>query len=80
KVTDQSVEEVVDSFIDLAKNPFDAVKKLDDQLNFLSASQYAIIQLLQVQGRTLDAARVATEAYSYALDSRSTEMEKNLGV
>ncbi|MGC3519518.1 phage tail tape measure protein, partial [Pseudomonas aeruginosa] len=80
KVTDQSVEDVVDSFNDLAKNPVDAVKKLDDQLNFLTASQYANIQSLQEQGRTMDAARIATEAYANALASRSTEMEQNLGV
>ncbi len=80
KVTDQSVEDVVDSFNDLAKSPVDAVKKLDDQLNFLTASQYANIQSLQEQGRTMDAARLATEAYANALASRSTEMEQNLGV
>ncbi|MFH0080278.1 phage tail tape measure protein, partial [Pseudomonas aeruginosa] len=80
KVTDQSVEDVVESFNDLAKNPVDAVKKLDDQLNFLTASQYANIQSLQEQGRTMDAARLATEAYANALASRSTEMEQNLGV
>ncbi|MDG3878542.1 hypothetical protein L5B10_32085, partial [Pseudomonas aeruginosa] len=62
------------------KNPVDAVKKLDDQLNFLTASQYANIQSLQEQGRTMDAARLATEAYANALASRSTEMEQNLGV
>ncbi|EMN0248332.1 phage tail tape measure protein [Pseudomonas aeruginosa] len=80
KVTDQSVEDVVGSFNDLAKNPVDAVKKLDDQLNFLTASQYAKIQSLQEQGRTMDAARIATDAYANALASRSTEMEQNLGV
>ncbi|HGJ9230119.1 TPA: phage tail tape measure protein [Pseudomonas aeruginosa] len=80
KVTDQSVEDVVGSFNDLAKNPVDAVKKLDDQLNFLTASQYANIQSLQEQGRTMDAARLATEAYANALASRSTEMEQNLGI
>ncbi|MDH4705009.1 phage tail tape measure protein [Pseudomonas aeruginosa] len=80
KVTDQSVEDVVGSFNDLAKNPVDAVKKLDDQLNFLTASQYANIQSLQEQGRTMDAARIATDAYANALASRSTEMEQNLGV
>ncbi|MCW5243121.1 phage tail tape measure protein [Pseudomonas aeruginosa] len=80
KVTDQSVEDVVGSFNYLAKNPVDAVKKLDDQLNFLTASQYANIQSLQEQGRTMDAARIATDAYANALASRSTEMEQNLGV
>jgi predicted nucleic acid-binding Zn-ribbon protein len=64
KVTGQSIDEVAQNFNDLAKNPVQAVKKLDDQLHFLTAAQYANIQSLQEQGRTMDAARVATEAYA----------------
>jgi phage-related minor tail protein len=79
KVTGQSIDEVAQNFNDLAKNPVQAVKKLDDQLHFLTAAQYANIQSLQEQGRTMDAARVATEAYADALDGRSKEMERNLG-
>ncbi len=79
KMTGQSVTEVVESFNDLAKDPVASVKKLDDQLHFLTAAQYANIQSLQEQGRTMDAARVATEAYADALTSRSAEMEQNLG-
>ncbi|MDH1074599.1 phage tail tape measure protein [Pseudomonas nitroreducens] len=79
KMTGQATTEVVENFNDLAKNPVDAVKKLDDQLYFLTAAQYANIQSLQEQGRTMDAARVATEAYADALATRSAEMEQNLG-
>lgn len=79
KMTGQSITEVVESFNDLAKDPVAAVKKLDDQLHFLTAAQYANIQSLQEQGRTMDAARVATEAYANALATRSAEMEQNLG-
>jgi len=79
KMTGQSITEVVESFNDLAKDPVASVKKLDDQLHFLTAAQYANIQSLQEQGRTMDAARVATEAYADALASRSAEMEQNLG-
>ncbi|MBD9629744.1 phage tail length tape measure family protein [Pseudomonas sp. PDM19] len=79
KMTGQATTEVVQNFNDLAKDPVDAVKKLDDQLHFLTAAQYANIQSLQEQGRTMDAARVATEAYADALATRSAEMEQNLG-
>lgn len=79
KMTGQATTEVVENFNDLAKDPVDAVKKLDDQLHFLTAAQYANIQSLQEQGRTMDAARVATEAYADALATRSAEMEQNLG-
>ncbi len=79
KMTGQATTEVVENFNDLAKDPVDAVKKLDDQLHFLTVAQYANIQSLQEQGRTMDAARVATEAYADALATRSAEMEQNLG-
>lgn len=79
KMTGQSITEVVEGFNDLAKDPVAAVKKLDDQLHFLTAAQYANIQSLQEQGRTMDAARAATEAYADALATRSAEMEQNLG-
>lgn len=79
KMTGQATTEVVQNFNDLAKDPVDAVKKLDDQLHFLTAAQYANIQSLQEQGKTMDAARVATEAYADALATRSAEMEQNLG-
>lgn len=79
KMTGQATTEVVENFNDLAKDPVDAVKKLDDQLHFLTAAQYANIQSLQEQGKTMDAARVATEAYADALATRSAEMEQNLG-
>ncbi|MHB9798481.1 phage tail length tape measure family protein [Pseudomonas sp. MT3] len=79
KLTSQATTEVVQNFNDLANDPVGAVKKLDDQLHFLTAAQYANIQSLQEQGRTMDAARVATDAYADALDTRSAEMEKNLG-
>ncbi|WP_370599551.1 phage tail length tape measure family protein [Pseudomonas nitroreducens] len=79
KMTGKATTEVAENFNDLAKDPVDAVKKLDDQLHFLTAAQYANIQSLQEQGRTMDAARVATEAYADALATRSAEMEQNLG-
>ncbi|WP_423812816.1 phage tail tape measure C-terminal domain-containing protein [Pseudomonas putida] len=70
---------MVQSFNEIAKGPVDAVKKLDAELNFLTASQYANIISLEKQGKTIDAARAATDLYATALSTRSAEMESNLG-
>lgn len=79
KMTGQATTEVVDNFNDLAKDPVDAVKKLDDQLHFLTAAQYANIQSLQEQGKTMDAAAMAAGLYADAINSRADEMGRNLG-
>ncbi|MBC3496770.1 phage tail length tape measure family protein [Pseudomonas sp. SWRI100] len=79
KQTGEDVTKVVHSFNEIAKGPVEAVKKLDAELNFLTASQYANIISLEKQGKTIDAARAATDLYATALSTRSAEMESNLG-
>ncbi|MFV0894386.1 phage tail length tape measure family protein [Pseudomonas kurunegalensis] len=79
KQTGEDVTKVVQSFNEIAKGPVEAVKKLDAELNFLTASQYANIISLEKQGKTIDAARAATDLYATALSTRSAEMESNLG-
>lgn len=79
KQTGEDISKVVQSFNEIAKSPVEAVKKLDAELNFLTASQYANIVSLQEQGRTLEAARVATDLYADTLSNRASEMEGNLG-
>ncbi|MCQ1992471.1 phage tail length tape measure family protein [Pseudomonas sp. Eb3] len=79
KQTGEDVTKVVQSFNEIAKGPVEAVKKLDAELNFLTASQYANIISLDKQGKSIDAARAATDLYATALSTRSAEMESNLG-
>lgn len=79
KQTGADISDVVKTFNDIAKSPVEAVKKLDEELNFLTATQYANIAALQEQGKTIDAAKLATEAYASTLTSRASEMESNLG-
>lgn len=79
KQAGEDVTKVVQSFNEIAKGPVEAVKKLDAELNFLTASQYANIISLEKQGKTIDAARAATDLYATALSTRSAEMESNLG-
>jgi phage-related minor tail protein len=79
KQTGTDVSEVVKSFNDIAKSPVEAIKKLDAELNFLTASQYANIISLQEQGKTMEAAQIAADLYANAISSRAGEMKENLG-
>lgn len=79
KQTGRDISEVVQTFNEIGKNPVEAVKKLDGELNILTASQYANIQSLQEQGKTMDAAAVAAGIYAEAINSRAGEIERNLG-
>jgi lambda family phage tail tape measure protein len=79
KQTGRDVNEVVQSFNDIAKNPVEAIKKLDAELNILTASQYANIVSLQEQGDTMGAAAMAAGLYAEEINSRAGEIEQNLG-
>lgn len=79
KQTGRDVSEVVKSFNDIAKDPVASIKKLDGELNILTASQYANIVSLQEQGKTMEAARTAADIYSGTISSRAGQMEENLG-
>lgn len=79
KQTGRDVTEVVQSFNDIAKSPVEAIKKLDAELNILTASQYANIVSLQEQGDTMGAAKLAAGIYAEEISARSSEIEQNLG-
>ncbi|MBW9246940.1 phage tail length tape measure family protein [Pseudomonas paracarnis] len=79
KQTGRDVKEVVQSFNDIAKSPVEAIKKLDAELNILTASQYANIASLQEQGNTMGAAKMAAGIYAEEISTRAGEIEKNLG-
>ncbi|MEG1082296.1 MAG: phage tail length tape measure family protein, partial [Pseudomonas sp.] len=79
KQTGRDVTGVVKSFNDIAKSPVEAIKKLDAELNILTASQYANIVSLQEQGDTMGAAAMAAGLYAEAINSRAGEIERNLG-
>ncbi|WP_252361456.1 phage tail length tape measure family protein [Pseudomonas asiatica] len=71
KQTGRDITEVVHTFNEIGKKPVDAIKKLDGELNILTASQYANIQSLQEQGKTMDAAAMAAGLYAEAINSRA---------
>lgn len=78
-VTGKSVTEIAESFVKVAEKPSDAVLKLNDGVNFLTASTYRQIVALEKQGKMQEAALVAMKAYNDEMLDRAPEMEKHLG-
>lgn len=77
--TGTAVGKTVEKFAELAKAPSEASAKLNEQMNFLTASIYEQIKALEQQGRTVEAAAVAQKAFADTLESRSAAIVQNLG-
>lgn len=77
--TGVAAEETVKNFERIAKDPTAEILKLNESMNFLTATTYEHIRSLQEQGKTQDAAAVATAAYEDGLNRTSTSIKGNLG-
>jgi phage-related minor tail protein len=75
-----AAEETAQRFAELGKAPLEASIKLNESMNYLTASTYRQIKALMDQGRTTEAARVAQEAFADTLANRASQMETNLGL
>lgn len=78
-VTGKSVEELTKDFESLAKDPVEAIKKLNDTQNFLTADIYKQITALQEHGKTQEAATLAINTYANTLANRKGQIVENLG-
>jgi lambda family phage tail tape measure protein len=79
KATGQAAEETVKNFEKIAKDPAGEILKLNESMNFLTASTYEQIKALQEQGKVQEAAAVANTAYEEALGRTASAVQKNLG-
>ncbi|MDH0745729.1 phage tail tape measure protein [Pseudomonas sp. GD03842] len=77
--TGTAAEETVKNFEQIAKDPVGAILKLNESMNFLTATTYENIRSLQEQGKTQDAAAIATAAYEDGLNRTSTSIKNSLG-
>lgn len=80
RVTGTAVDDTVKSFAELKKAPLEASLKLNESMNYLTASLYNQIKALDEQGRSTEAADLAQKAFADTLSNRAGEMEKQLGV
>jgi len=74
----QAIATTVEQFAALGKDPVEALKKLDEQQHFLSATVLEQVRALVEQGRTADAARVAQNAWADEIAQRIPQLEGQL--
>jgi lambda family phage tail tape measure protein len=75
----QAVAKTVEQFSALGKDPLTASIKLNESTRFLTLSVYQQIKALDEQGKSVEAATVAQEAYAKAIEGRSGEVIARLG-
>lgn len=74
-----AASKTVENFEKIAKDPVAEILKLNESMNFLTATTYENIKSLQEQGRTQEAAALATATYEDGLNRTSTSIKQNLG-
>ena len=79
RTTGTAISETVKRFAELGASPVDASRKLNEEINYLTASIYEQIKALKDQGREADAAALAQNTYADALNNRSAQITQNLG-
>lgn len=75
-----AVEKTAQAFAQLGKDPLQAAIKLNESTNFLTTSVYEQIKALTEQGRTVDAARVAQDAFANTINDRTPKILEQLGL
>lgn len=79
KATGIATDDLVGDFNKIAADPVAAISSLNDKYHFLTLSTYNQVKALQEEGNQQDAARVASEAYSSAMQKRSDDIKASLG-
>lgn len=79
KATGTAVAETVKQFVALADEPSKASAKFNETLHYLSTSTYEQIVALEKLGRQDEAAALAQQGYSKAVEERSREIIQNTG-
>ena len=74
-----SIQDTIDDFAELGKEPVKASEKLNEKYNYLTASIYQQIKALEDQGKTLEAGALAQKAYADAMSGRADAVVENLG-
>lgn len=73
------IADTVKAFDELGKSPVEASLKLTEQYRYLTAEVYRQIKALDDEGRTVEAAKVAQEAYHDTMTGRTQQLQERLG-
>lgn len=75
-----AVKDLVAQFAELGREPASASLKLNERMHYLTASVYEQIAALEESGRKDEAAALAQRTLASALEQRSKDVEKSLGL
>ena len=78
--TGKAMDETIAEYADLARDPVNALLKLNETENFLTASVLERVRTLQDAGRIEEAAAVATEARAQSQIERANQVVESLGL
>lgn len=79
RVGGPAAEATAKMFGEIGRSPVEAALKYNQALNFLTPAIYAQVKALQEQGKTQEAARVASGAAAAALEQQSKQIGEGLG-
>lgn len=77
-LTGESIDSIVKKYEELAKDPLDALLKLNESERFLTQAQYDRVKALQDEGRQHDAATEAIRIYAENMDRATQQVRGNL--
>lgn len=77
-VTGESLDSIIKKYEDLARDPLDALLKLNESERFLTRAQYDRVKALQEEGRNQDAATEAIRIYAENMDRATAQVKGNL--
>lgn len=75
----QSAEKTVAAYAEIGKDPVKAAEKLNETVQFLTASLYEQIKTLQETGRVTEATALAQRAFADASEDAAKRIEQNFG-
>lgn len=78
--TGRAIEETVDDFAALAKDPVEGLLKLNETQHFLTQTQLDSIRVLKEQGREQEAVTEAIRIYAETVDGRTAQVVENFGL
>lgn len=78
--TGDAVDTVAKKFEDIAKDPTQALLRLNEAEHFLTQTQYDRIKALQDEGRQQEAVTEAANIYANVVNGRATEIEEKLNL
>jgi|GEM_PF-1056782 len=79
RVLGQSVEDTAKQFAALGKDPLTELRRIGDQYGFITTETYLAVKAAQEQGRMIDAASIAQNAFADGLANQKDKVLEALG-